>query len=65
MPFPEGFIWGTFASSTQIEGAAPESDWHRWERLGRVPASRDGNGFATRYAEDFHLLAVYWLPDHR
>ena len=27
--FPEGFWWGTGASSTQCEGAAPASDWYR------------------------------------
>ena len=32
--WPEGFIWGTGASSTQSEGAAPGSDWYRWEQDG-------------------------------
>ena len=36
--FPEGFWWGTGASSTQTEGAAPTSDWYRWEQAGRAPA---------------------------
>ena len=27
--WPEGFIWGTGASSTQTEGASPGSDWMR------------------------------------
>jgi beta-glucosidase len=62
---PDGFWWGTGASSTQCEGAAPASDWARWERLGRAPESGEGNGFGTRYAEDFELLASHGLPHHR
>jgi beta-glucosidase len=65
MGFPDGFWWGTAASSTQAEGAAPRSDWARWEREGRVPPSGDGNGFATRYAEDFALYAEHGLAHHR
>lgn len=65
MAFPDGFWWGTGASSTQAEGAAPASDWARWEALGKAPPSGDGNGFATRYAEDFHLLAEHGLTHHR
>src|SRR5512144_558816 len=59
------FWWGTGASSTQCEGAAPASDWARWERIGNTPASGDGNGFASRYAEDFSLLAERGLTHHR
>lgn len=65
MTFPPGFWWGTGASSTQAEGAAPRSDWKRWEDLGRVPPSGDGNGFATNYADDFALLAQHGLTHHR
>lgn len=65
MPFPEGFIWGTGASSTQTEGAAPRSDWYAWERAGKAPPSGEGNGFATRYAEDFQLFAEHGLTHHR
>ncbi len=63
--FPEDFWWGTGASSTQTEGAAPTSDWYRWERAGRAPLSGDGNGFGTRYAEDFRLYAEHGLTHHR
>jgi beta-glucosidase len=63
--WPDGFLWGTGASSTQCEGAAPASDWWDWERAGRAPRSGDGNGFATRYAEDFHALAGLGLTQHR
>jgi beta-glucosidase len=65
MRWPEGFMWGTGASSTQCEGAAPASDWLAWERAGHAPPSGDGNGFATRYAEDFGLLADLGLTHHR
>jgi beta-glucosidase len=63
--WPAGFLWGTGASSTQCEGAAPASDWWAWERAGQAPLSLDGNGFATRYAEDFALLAGLGLTHHR
>ena len=63
--WPEGFIWGTGASSTQAEGAAPGSDWWAWEQAGRVPRSGDGNGFATRHAEDFALYVEHGLTHHR
>ena len=58
-------MWGTGASSTQCEGAAPASDWLAWENAGRAPRSGDGNGFAHRYAEDFALLASLGLTHHR
>jgi beta-glucosidase len=63
--WPAGFIWGTAASSTQCEGAAPASDWIEWERAGRAPCSGEGNGFATRYREDFALYADAGLRHHR
>lgn len=65
MRWPEGFMWGTGASATQCEGAAPSSDWWDWERAGHAPLSGDGNGFAVRYAEDFRLLASLGLRHHR
>lgn len=58
-------MWGTGASSTQCEGAAPASDWWTWERAGHAPLSLDGNGFAARYGEDFALLAGLGLTHHR
>jgi len=63
--FPSDFWWGTAASSTQAEGAAPASDWFAFERAGRVPPSGSGNGFGTRYAEDFELYAQHGLTHHR
>ena len=58
-------MWGTGASSTQTEGAAPASDYLRWERAGKAPTSGDGNGFGSRYAEDFAILAELGLTHHR
>jgi beta-glucosidase len=63
--WPDGFLWGTGASSTQCEGAAPASDWIDWERAGHAPPSGDGNGFATRYRDDFALYAGLGLTEHR
>lgn len=65
MRWPKGFIWGTGASSTQCEGAAPASDWVPWEVAGHAPRSGNGNGFTERYAEDFALLAELGLTHHR
>ncbi len=65
MTFPKGFYWGTGASSTQAEGAAPAADWSEWERTGHAPPSGNGNGFATQYAEDFELYAAHGLTHHR
>lgn len=58
-------MWGTGASSTQCEGAAPASDWAEWERDGHAPPSGDGNGFGRRYAEDFAIFASLGLRHHR
>jgi beta-glucosidase len=58
-------IWGTASSSLQCEGAAPASDWGRWQRIGRVPDSADGNGFRTRAADDLALLAQHGVRAHR
>jgi hypothetical protein len=65
MEWPRGFMWGTGASSTQCEGAAPASDWWDWERKGRAPVSGNGNGFAERFAEDFAALSELGLTHHR
>jgi beta-glucosidase len=65
LSWPAGFMWGTGASSTQCEGAAPASDWWDWERAGKAPLSGDGNGFATRHVEDFALYAALGLTHHR
>jgi beta-glucosidase len=65
MSVPPDFWWGTAASSTQSEGAAPASTWARWEDLGRAPRSGEGNAFATNYARDFAMYAEHGLTHHR
>jgi len=65
MRWPDGFLWGTGASSTQCEGAAPASDWLEWERAGHAPPSGNGNGFAERYDDDFRTYAALGLRHHR
>ena len=57
--------WGSAAAATQCEGVAPRADWAGWEAEGRVPPSRDGNGFRTRYDDDLALLAEHGLRHHR
>lgn len=52
---------GAACSSLHSEGAAPASDWGGWEAAGWVPSSGDGNGFATRYADDAALLAAHGI----
>ena len=59
------FWWGTGASSTQCEGSAPESDWREMEEHGIFPPSGEGNGFGTRFEEDFALYAAHGLRHHR
>jgi beta-glucosidase len=59
------FWWGVTTTSLQTEGVAPASDWSRWERDRRVPASGDGNGFATNHADDLALLASLGLTHIR
>lgn len=65
MTITEGFWWGTAASSTQAEGAAPASTWKRWEDEGRVPPSGEGNGFATNYRNEFAMYAEHGLTHQR
>ena len=64
MQWPEDFWWGTGASSTQCEGAAPASDWWDWERAGHAPFSGDGNG-SVRGTRKTSRLASLGLTHHR
>ena len=59
------FMWGVTASSAQIEGVHPAADWSRWERDKSVPASSDGNGFATNFHDDLALIATLGATDIR
>lgn len=58
---PSEFWWGSSLGSTHGEGAAPGSDWARWESLGRAPHSGTGNGFARNYREDFQAVSEHGL----
>jgi beta-glucosidase len=64
-PWPDGFAWGVASSALQAEGAAPASDWAAWEAGGRAAPSGEGNGFRTRYADDFRLLVEHGLTHYR
>ena len=57
--------WGVSSSATSWEGAAPASDWARWEQLGRAPRSGEGNGFGTNFVDDLGLLAEHGLTTLR
>ena len=46
-------------------GPRPDPTGGRWEQAGHAPPSGDGNGFGTRFAEDFQLLAEHGLTHHR
>lgn len=52
---PEEFLWGVATSGYQSEGAAPDSNWRRYERAGTSSIKepyRDAVDFRHRYAED-------------
>jgi beta-glucosidase len=59
--FPDGFVWATTSSAVGTEGAARSADWYAWERERGLPASGDGNGWASDYADDARLLASLGL----
>ena len=74
MTFPDGFLWGTAASSYQTEGGVANNNWHFYERddLGRPEPQRrfsDRCGAATdfwnRYEEDLDLAARLGVGAHR
>jgi beta-glucosidase/6-phospho-beta-glucosidase/beta-galactosidase len=64
-PVPAASWWGVGAAATQCEGAAPRADWAGWEAEGWAPPSSDGNGFRTRYADDFAHWADHGLRHYR
>jgi beta-glucosidase len=63
--WPDEFAWGVATSALQSEGAAPASDWAVWEADGLAAPTGHGNGFRTRYADDFRLLAGIGLTHYR
>lgn len=58
-------LWGTTSSSVQSLGAAPASDWFRWEELKRAPRSGAGNGAGDAFPDDVALLASLGLTTHQ
>ena len=52
-------FWGVSTSAVAGVGISPASDLSLWQRDGRIAHSGDGNGFATRYRDDFSLLAEH------
>lgn len=55
---PVDFCWGISLSALGCEGAAPESDWARYEREGRASPSLDGNGWRTNFRDDIAMYAA-------
>jgi beta-glucosidase len=53
------FEWGVTISAISAGGATAGSDWKRWESSHRAPNSGQGNGFATRFADDAAVLAEH------
>jgi len=52
------FAWGISLPALGCEGAAPASDWARWEREGRASPSLDGNGWLTNFRDDIEMYAA-------
>lgn len=60
--FPEGFLWGSAASSHQFEGGNTNNNWHVWEGAPGHIQNGDVSGLATdwwggRWQEDFDRAA--------
>src|SRR5690348_10369034 len=36
LSFPPGFLWGVSTSAFQFEGGDGHSQWHEWEREGKI-----------------------------
>lgn len=62
--FPADFAWGVASSAFQAEGGDVPNDWVDAARAGRVPPN-PGNGFWTRHAEDFALVAGLGFRHYR
>jgi beta-glucosidase len=62
---PAPLTRGVIIPARSAYGTAPASDWALWEAKGRAPHNLEGNGFTTRYAEDFALFAEHGITDVR
>ena len=58
-------INGVTLSALAGEGVSPSADLHLWATTGRIPPSADGAGFATRFNDDFQLLAEHGVNAFR
>ncbi|MBI2897357.1 MAG: glycoside hydrolase family 1 protein [Deltaproteobacteria bacterium] len=57
-PFPDDFLWGSATAPYQIEGGLHDSDWYRWERLGKISScdsADDGPDGWNLWEEDLDL----------
>jgi beta-glucosidase len=53
--------FGATSVAASIEGLTPAADAFAWQKAGRLPGSADGNGFGTRFRDDFELFAAHGL----
>ena len=65
MPLPEGFLWGTGASSTQCEGAAPRPTGHAGSGSAGHRPRATGTGSAAATPRTSSSLAEHGLTHHR
>ncbi|UCD85559.1 MAG: glycoside hydrolase family 1 protein, partial [Deltaproteobacteria bacterium] len=67
--FPKDFLWGTAASSHQVEGENIHNDWWDWEQKPDKIKNGDKSGKACNhyqlYETDFRILAGMGTNAHR
>src|SRR5918996_1017232 len=64
-PPPPAAPWANIGAWTHRLPRLPGGARRRPPPSARVPGSRDGNGFRTRYADDLALLAEHGITHHR
>lgn len=66
LKFPKDFLWGAATSAYQIEGNNSNSDWWRWEEMGKT---KEKSGRACDYwhkfKEDHNLLEELGVNSYR
>ena len=67
--FPDGFLWGSAASSHQVEGNCTKNDWWQWEQQEGFVSDGSKSGIAcdhyNRFEEDFALAEELGHNAHR
>ncbi|MBN1798835.1 MAG: glycoside hydrolase family 1 protein [Spirochaetales bacterium] len=66
--FPPDFLWGTAASSHQVEGNNNNNDWWEWEQQGKIndgSVSGPACDHYNRFDEDFAALRRQHHNTHR